>query len=93
MLLHLKRFELDMTTMSRVKLNDRLTFPAFINMNPGVYPLVIEHASRVWCVMGRSVRIAAVAPTAPADLASAVDAHRAAAVRAAAAGAPRACAC
>lgn len=34
LVLQLKRFDLDMTTMQRMKLNDKVTFPEILNMNP-----------------------------------------------------------
>ena len=34
LVLQLKRFDLDMTTMQRIKLNDKVTFPEILNMNP-----------------------------------------------------------
>ena len=37
-MLHLKRFDLDYTTMQRKKLNDRVTFPQVLNMNSFMSP-------------------------------------------------------
>ena len=34
LVLQLKRFDLDITTMQRVKLNEKVTFPEILNMNP-----------------------------------------------------------
>lgn len=37
-MLHLKRFDLDYSTMQRKKLNDRVTFPQVLNMNHFMSP-------------------------------------------------------
>jgi ubiquitin C-terminal hydrolase len=34
LILHLKRFDLNLQTMTRHKLNDKVTFPLVLNMNP-----------------------------------------------------------